>query len=47
MIIYTFELSPKTTYKALELFNDGMGLALDMSSNLEYCQWFIDNTKRI
>jgi hypothetical protein len=34
-------------YKAVNVERDGIYLSLNKNKNLEYCQWFIDKTKRI
>ena len=52
MEIYMFEVKhyenlTRSEFKGLFVCSDGVELSLDRSKNLEYCNWFIDNTKRI
>lgn len=52
MEIYMFEVKhyenlTHSEFKGLFACIDGLELAVDKSRNLEYCNLFIDNTKRI
>lgn len=59
MEIYMFEVKhyenlTRSEFKGLFVCSDGvepdlelLPISLDRSKNLEYCNWFIDNTKRV
>lgn len=42
-----FENLSRTEYKGFFVCSDHIDFAVGRFKNLEYCNWFIDNTKRI
>ena len=47
LIIKQSDGTTSSYYKALDMERGGIYICLNKSRNLEYCNWFIDNTKRV